>query len=506
MNSAKPQPLRADVVVYQATPGGVCAAAAAARAGADVLLIETDHRIGGLNTSGLNNNEQHHMFPAQTFGGLCGVFFDRLSRYYPENWQQRPGWFNSDHLEAELLQLIDHPSITLLTGRHMAALSKRGSSIDHITLDDGSTAHASAWIDASYEGDLMALAGVPWRMGREARSELEPMAGVTWNDPVITIDPYDGLGLLPGLSDQPTPHDGQPSDQVQVINFRTTLTDDPANRVPIPPPDHYNPRDHELLARSLQAGSMKTLREVLGLYVLPNRQFECNNNQKAVVSLAQRGIATRWPLASHEQRRAIWEDLRQYNLGVFHFLATDPRVPTDISQHMRALGFPAHLYVDNGHWPYEVYVREARRMQGLYTMTEHDIREDRRKDDAVCLGSHFIDSHWVDRYPVGREGFRNEGRLWLKGRIFQLPLRCMLPRPEDCDNLIVPVCVSATHVAWCAIRLEPTWMKLGEAAGLAAALSLDHNRPPQELQYSALRSELERAEQIIDLPDELLAL
>ena len=490
-----------DLVVYAATPAGVAAAVAAARLGVRVLLLEPDQHVGGLNTSGLNNNEQHHMFPAETFGGICREFFDALARHYPETWPARPGWFNSRHFESELLRLLEHPQVTVRYDSRLATVKMRNRHIDRLVLEDGTSVGAPAFIDASYEGDLLAAAEVPTRIGREGQSEVESMAGVTWADPLIPVDPHDAEGVLPGLSDQPPPPEGEASAQVQVMNFRITLTSRPDNRIPIPPPQRYEPRDHELLARCIEAGVVTELKQVLGLYPLPNEKFECNNNQRAVVSLAMRSIATRWATAMHEQRREIFGQLHDYNLSLMHFLAEDPRVPESIQQQMHSLGLPADEFTDNGHWPYEPYIREARRMAGLYTMTERDLRDDRRKDDAVCLGSHYIDCHWVDRYAIGDEGFCNEGRLWLKGRIFQIPYRCMLPPPQACSNLLVPVCVSATHVAFCGIRVEPTWMKLGEAAGTAAALALEAGRDMHGVDTGTLRSRLEGAGQIIDLTD-----
>ena len=495
-----PQTLRAPLVIYGGTPSGAAAAIAAARDGTPVLLLEQHTHVGGLNTSGLNNNEQHHMSPRETFGGICLEFFTNLALHYPETWGKHPGWFNSGHFETELLRLLDHPLIAIRFRSLLASADVRNSRLLAITLEDGCRVEGEVFIDASYEGDLLAAAGVPWRLGREARSDDEPLAGVTWTDPVMPIDPYDADGLLPGLSPEPMPEAGSASPQVQNINFRVTLTDRDDIRVPIPKPTRYDPREHELLARSLEAGAMTALKSIIGLYPLPNRKFECNNNQRAVISLSQRAIATQWPTASHAQRDRIWQDLREYNLGLFRFLATDPRVPADMQQQMRTLGLPADDYTDNGHWPHEVYVRIGRRLAGRYTMTQRDIQQDRTKPDTIALGSHYIDSHWVDRYPVGREGFRNEGRLWQEGMIFELPYRCMLPPEDTCDNLLVPVAVSASNVAMCAIRLEPTWMQLGEAAGLAAGLALETDQPVGAISTQALQRKLVAANQQIHLP------
>ncbi len=497
--------LHADIAIYTANPAGVCAAAAAASRGAKVLLLEQDAHIGGLNTSGLNNNEQHHMFPEQTFGGLTRQFFHDLAQHYPDTWHTRPGWFHSSTFERELLKRLDHPNITIRYHSQLSTVTKYGTRITQITLLDGTRINAAIFIDCSYEGDLLAAAGVSHHIGREPRSSLEPMAGVTWAAPVFPVSPYDADGLLPGLSPEPMPCDGDASPQVQNINYRITVTSRDDIKIPIPPPQRYNPRDHELLARALQLGDsvIPSLGKIIGLYPLPQTKFECNNNQAAVISISMRAIATEWLTASPQRRCQILADVREYNLGLMHFLATDSRVPSHIQAQMHTLGLPADEYPDNNHWPYEIYVREGRRMTAQYVLNERDIRgnpDDRRKQDAIALGSHFIDCHWVDRYPVDRSGFRNEGRLWLKGRIFEIPYRAILPRQNECTNLLVPCCIGATHVAFCAIRLEPTWMTLGESAAIAATLALQsHDGAVHAVNVPVLQQQLVAATQLLHL-------
>lgn len=499
--------MKADVVVYGGNPGGVCAAISAARAGASVILLETDGHLGGLNTSGLANNEQHHMFPNETFGGLTKLFFDRLGLHYPSSWARFPGWFNSCHFEQELLRLLgDQPGVTVRYHSLLASTTCTAGRIRSITLTDGTIVEGLMFIDASYEGDLLASANVPFDIGREARSDLEPMAGVTWNNDVVPVSPYDNDGLLPGISERPAPAEGEANDQIQVLNFRITLTNDPEIRRPIPAPARYNPREHELLARCLEAGVMVALNKIIGIYPLPNRKFECNNNQSAVVSIAQRAIAAEWQTATHARRREIWENLREYNLGLFHFLNTDPRVPAPIREQMQTLGLAGDEFTDNGNWPYELYVRQGRRMRGVYRMTQADIHTTRRKPDSIGLGSHYIDAHWSDRYALDRNSFRNEGRLWMKGLVYEIPYRSIIPNDEHCSNLLVPVAVSANHVPFCTIRLEPTWMTLGESAGIAATIALHDDVPVQRVNVLQLQERLRAVGQIIDMTPEVEAL
>jgi len=482
---------RADIVITTANPAGLCAAIAAARLGASVLLLEPDPVVGGLNTSGLNNNEQHHMHPDQTFGGLCREHFRRLAQFYPENWATRPGWFHSRHaLQVWEQMLAEVNGVTLLCQRQVCGLEKQGSRITALLLEDGDRVEGRVFLDTTYEGDLLAWAGVSHRVGREARSAREPSAGVTWNDAIIPVSPYDDEGLLPGLSAAPEPVEGAASPLVQNMNFRLTLTDDPANQVPIPEVEPGAPREFELLARAFAAHQIVELRKVIGLYPLPGRKFECNNNQQAIFSLSPRAFANPWIQATPAQRRARLTDLRAQNLRLLGFLKHDRRVPADIRAHMARLGLPADEYTHHGHWPYEVYVREGRRLEGQVVLDETDTLGTTHHPDTIAFASHYLDCHWVERYPVGRDGFRNEGRLWRPGRIHPLPYRCLLPKEGECENLLVPVAVSATHVAFCTLRLEPTWMKLGEAAGAAAALSLNGHDCPREVDLPRLQQHL----------------
>lgn len=485
--------LTADVIIPAANPAGICAAIAASRLGANVLLLEPDPVVGGLNTSGLNNNEQHHMHPSETFDGLCREHFRRLASFYPESWGSRPGWFHSrDALRVWEDMLGECQGITLLTGRVATGVEMQGNRIRALLLEDGARVEGKVFLDTTYEGDLLAWTGARHRLGREAKSAREPSAGVCWNDPLIPINPYDDEGLLPGICPGPVPVEGEASPLVQNMNFRLTLTDDPENRVEIPEVAPGNPREFELLGRAFDAGNITELKQVLGLYPLPGRKFEGNNNQKAILSLSPRGFSIPWIHASPAERRSMLADTREMNLRLLWFLRTDPRVPAEVRKQMERLGLPADEYKENKHWPFEIYAREGRRLEGETLLTEADLAGGERHPDTIALASHYLDSHWVERYPVGRDGFRNEGRLWRPGNIHPLPYRIMLPKESDCENLLVPVAVSATHVAFCTIHLEPTWMALGEAAGTAAALCLETGASLHTLGISRLQEALRK--------------
>ena len=226
---------------------------------------------------------------------------------------------------------------------------------------------------------------------------------------------------------------------------------------------------------------------------MPGGKVEGNNRQFSIVSISIPGAQTHWSEASYAQREQIHQDYRDYTHGLLWFLKTDPRVPQAMRDDMAKYGLCKDEWVDNGHWPWQLYVREARRMRGSYLMTQHDITIDRNKDDVIHLGSHFIDSHQPTRYATQDGGFINEGRLWQKGAVYALPYRAITPKQDQCDNLLVPVCVSATHVAFCSVRVEASWMMLGEAAGIAAAMAGQGGISVQEIDIAPLQHRIRAA-------------
>lgn len=488
-----------DVLVYGATPSGIMAAIGASRVGARVLLLEQTRHVGGLNTSGLNRSETEHMEREATFGGLCATFFGRIVRRYPMDGKVYT--WESKFAEEVLLDLLGKAGVAIRYGAWLASVVKERGRIRAITLENGDSFGASVFIDASYEGDLMAAAGVPYTIGREAAAKYgESRGGVRLDDKPVPVSPFDGEGLLPGVSEG-SPGAAESADHRFVCyNVRMNLSNDPANRLPIPEPRNYDARQHELLARCLTKGVVTKLNEVLGWYALPNGKVELNNSQNAIVSLGMPGAQFGWPNGNREERQRIHQAHRDYAHGVLWFLLKDPRVPAEMRSTLIDYGLCRDEWEDNGHWPYYLYVREARRMVGEMVLTERDLTERREKTDSICLGSHYIDAHTVDRFAVGKDSFVNEGRLWLKGKVFQIPWLSIMPRAIHCENLLVPVCLSASHVAFLGIRVEPTWMKLGESAGVAAAIVADKGKAVQELDPLILQAKLRRVGQIVDMP------
>ncbi|MCH7225906.1 FAD-dependent oxidoreductase [Haloferula sp. A504] len=495
-----------DVCVYGGTPGGITAAIAAAREGASVVLLEQTRHVGGLSTSGLNRDEGEHMHP-DTLGGLCQKFTKEaaLRSGFPERAIMRGvRQWQSKHAEQVFLEILGEAEVPVRYEQLLDKVEKNGTRLTALHVRGGTSYRARVFIDATYEGDLMAAAGVSYTVGREARDTYdEDLAGVRYMDEKVKVSPYDDDGnLLFGVMPGPPPEEFGASEHPICYNVRLNLTTDPANMVPIEKPENYDPKQHELLARCIEAGYLKRLGAIIGLYDIPGspRKKELNNRQFSYVSMSIPGAQTAWSEASFEEREKIHRQYRDYTHGMLWFLKSDPRVPESIRQDMAKYGFCKDEWTDNDHWPWYLYIRAARRMQGPYVLTQHDVTTRRHKQDVIHIGSHFIDSHHVTRYAVDRDHFINEGRMWQEGMRFDIPYRAITPKVEECTNLLVPVCVSASNVAFAAIRLEPTWMHLGEAAGIAAVMAGEG--AVQSIDVTRLQTRLRECGIPLDLPED----
>ncbi|MHC4249940.1 MAG: FAD-dependent oxidoreductase [Planctomycetota bacterium] len=494
---------RHDVVVYGGTPAGITAAIAAAREGASVVLLEQTRHVGGLSTSGLNRDESEHMYRSETFGGLCDRFIRAASRRSGFTHRGRGAYVWQSHVaERVFLEMLEDARVKTLFGQLIEDVSREGDRVASLTVRGGRAFRANVYIDATYEGDLLAKAGVSYVTGRESRDEFgESMAGVIYPDRPIKASPYDRDGrLLPWVMSGPPPEAGAASSHPTCYNIRLNLTTRPGNRVPITKPDDYDPKQHELLARCIEAGMIRDIRQIIGLYGMPDGKAECNNRQTSIVSMSIPGAQTPWSEATFEEREAIHRAYRSYTHGMLWFLQSDARVPEAMRRSMARYGLCRDEWTDNEHWPWYLYVREGRRMRGEYVITQADIINRRTKEDVVHLCSHWIDSHQPTRYAVDAHSFVNEGRLWQRGKIYQFPYRALTPKRAECANLLVPVCVSASHVAFCSIRLEPTWMHLGEASGIAASMAATSGRAVQDLDVAQLQARLRAAGIPLDMP------
>lgn len=489
-----------DVVVYGGTPGGIMAAVAAAREGAKVMLIEQTKHVGGLNTSGIGTAESEHMIE-ETISGLPLEFYNRMSKHY--GYEKTQFYFESHVAEKTFLDMLREASVAVVYQVLVDKVSKKGTAIRSITLSNGQTVRGKVFIDATYEGDLMARAGVSYTYGRESREKYgESLAGVRFIDEPIEASPYGDDGkLLPGFTERSSFTEGQADQRVMNYNFRLMMSSNP-DRVPFPKPDRYEPDRYVLLKRLLKNKPDTKFRDLIDMYSwkYPKGKYETNNKQKSVISLGHFGGNVNYSDADYKQRQAIYDDHKNWTLGFLYFLANDPSVPEALHDEVNQYGLTADEFQDNGHFPYYLYVREARRMIGALVQTQKDILTNRTKPDAICLGSHWIDSHHVQRVAVSKNEFVNEGRIWeVISKPYEFSYRTITPKKSECTNLLVPVCLSVSHVAFCSARVECTWMQLGNSAGIAAALSAAQKSPVQSLDITKLQKRLRMRNVILSI-------
>ena len=482
-----------DVCVYGGTPGGITAAISAAREGASVVLLEQTRHVGGLSTSGLNRDEGNHL-DRQTLGGLCEQFLEEAVKRSKGRWTEGGArTWQSGIAEQLFLEMLKQAGVEVRYEKLLDRVGKDDTQITELRVRGGEIYRAKVFVDATYEGDLMAKAGVSYSVGRESAEQYgESIAGVRYLDDKVAISPFDDDGnLLFGVIPGKPPLAGSASEVPICYNVRLNLTTDDANKVPIVKPNRYDPMQHELLARAIEAGLLKDLKSIIGLYPMgESSKRELNNRQFSIVSMSIPGAQTSWAEASFEEREVIHQKYRDYTHGMLWFLKTNPRVPENIRDEMATYGFCKDEWVDNNHWPHYLYIRAARRMQGEIILKQADVTEDVAKEDVIHVGSHFIDCHHAARYVSDTGHIINEGRIWKVGKRFDIPYRTITPQASECSNLLVPVCASATHVAFCTIRLEPTWMHLGEATGIAAVMACKSGKSVQALDVKALQARL----------------
>jgi hypothetical protein len=295
---------------------------------------------------------------------------------------------------------------------------------------------------------------------------------------------------------------GQGDKKFMAYNFRLCLTDRPENRIPLSPPPGYDPRQYELLARYLEKWPDITLEKIIFVAPMPNAKSDFNSSGPFSTDVL--GLCWDYPEADHAKRRAIWQAHKAFLQGMFYFLGHDPRVPSKVRDEMLRWGLCKDEFVDNDHWPWQLYIRVARRMQGAFVMTQKDILADTCKPDSVGLGSCIIDSHNVQRVLRADGSVINEGGIEVPEaprRPYGIPYRVLTPRSGQCENLLVPVCCSASYVAYCSLRMEPVYMILGHASGVAAATAVRCRTSVQEVDGAAIRRRLREQGQIVDWLD-----
>lgn len=503
-----------DVVVYGATPGGFCAAIAAAREGASVVLLEPTDHVGGVNTGGLSFSDSNQTVRS-TVLGLFEEWHARIEKHYQQRGVELPykvsekdqkPWTYEPHVAAKITkEMLDEAGVKVLPKRALKAVKKEGARIAQITTTDGEFA-AKVFIDGTYEGDLMAAAGVSWTIGREGRKAYgESYAGKQYPKAKMAISGLDDAGKpLPLITTTDAGPEEEGDKNVMVYSFRLCLTKDEANRVPFPKPANYDPARFEVVRRYFAQEKRPHL--LWDLYPLPGNKFDANNGIGKQFSMGLVGACNGWSEADEAGRAKIWEAHKQYTLELYHFLTTDPAVPENLRKQLGELGLCRDEFPEYGHWSPQLYVREGRRMIGEYVVSQKDIMDEPKKDDPIVVSSFPIDSHDCQRVGT-KEMVVNEGTIMpvrMAGRRhgypYHIPYRAILPKAGECNNLLVPVALSCTHVGISSIRVEPTWMIIGQSAGIAAALSAKEGVAVQKLPYSALRERLLAQNQVLELP------
>jgi hypothetical protein len=537
-DSSKGSQYEADVIVYGGTSGAVTAAVQASKMDKKVIMVSPAKHLGGLSSSGLGFTD---VGDKSVIGGLSREFYHRVYQHYqkPESWQwqdksefgnrgqgtpaidgeNRTMWLFEPHVAEKIYDnFIEEYNITVhrdewLNRKDEEGVVKENGRIVSIKTLSGNVYKAKMFIDATYEGDLMAKAGVDYHVGREANSVYDE----NWNgvqtgvyhhnhyfEPgVDQIEPYyspgnPASGIIPRVSTDPPGEKGSGDDKIQAYCFRMCLTKHPDNKVPFSMPESYNADRYMLMLRLFESGWHKR-DDLFGKYdAIPNRKTDVNN--RGPFSTDNIGMNYEYPEGSYAKRKEIIKEHEVYQKGLMYFLANDPRVPDTIQNEMQKWGLAKDEFEDNGNWPYKLYIREARRMKGDYVMTEHDILGRRQVPESVGIGSYTMDSHNVQRY-INEEGYvQNEGDIGIHvPEPYQISYRSLIPKKEDCTNLLVPVCVSSSHIAFGSIRMEPVFMILGHSAGCAASIAIDKGQDVQDVEYKVLKERLEEQDQILSM-------
>ena len=515
------QAYEADIIVYGGTSAGVVAAVQAVKMGKSVILVAPDIHLGGLSSGGLGYTDSGK---SDSIGGLSREFYERLYRYYSDasawTWETQEAfsnvsgqgtkarndtdktqWIFEPHAAEQVFDAwVKEYNITVLRDTWLnraTGVTKTNGRITRIATLDGSTFTGKMFIDATYEGDLMAAAGVSYTIGRESTSaydeefngvQLEKSVHHNFNVPVspykIAGDP--ASGVLPFISADPPGKTGDADHRVQAYCFRLCMTRHPENRIPFPKPDNYNADDFLLMPRAWEGR-----KDFFNKFdKIPNLKTDTNNH--GPFSFDFIGANYDYPDASYEHRKAIINAHEDYQKGLLYFASTDPRMPEHIRNELAKWGLAKDEFKDSGGWPHQLYIRESRRMLGAYVMTENELRIKREVPQPIGMGSYTLDSHNVQRYITPAGTVRNEGDIQFatgKGA-YRIAYGSIVPKKEECQNLLVPVCVSSTHIAYGSIRMEPVFMILAQSATTAAVHAIDANRAVQDIDYATLAARL----------------
>lgn len=490
-----------DICVYGGTSAGVMAAYTAKMMGKSVLLVEPGHRLGGLTSGGLGYTDIGNKYAVT---GLSRDFYRRMGSHYGKFEQ----WIFEPHVaESLFVDYISRAEVEVLYGHRITSATKANGFIQEISLEsadsggqsEGRTVSAKMFIDCSYEGDLMTKAGVSYTTGREANS----IYGETYNGVQLMknhqfpddVDPYkipgdSASGLLWGISPEPLAAEGSGDKKIQAYNFRICLTNDPANILPITRPENYDSSRYELLVRLFEAQPEK--RSLNNYFIwsrMPNNKTDINN--RGAFSTDMIGMNHDYPEAGYEERAAIVRQHEDYTKGLLYFYGHDLRVPEELREEMLRWGYPKDEYTRNDHWSPQLYVREVRRMTGSYVMTQANCVGEEVVQDGVGMAAYTMDSHNCQRIVIEKDGktmVKNEGNVEIGGfGPYPVSYRSLIPKGEECKNLLVPVCLSASHIAYGSIRMEPVFMVLAQSSAAAASMAIDAGVDVQQVNVAALQ-------------------
>ncbi|MBX2818567.1 MAG: FAD-dependent oxidoreductase [Rhodothermaceae bacterium] len=520
-NTIEEATYEADIVIYGGTSSGVVAAVQASRMGHSVLIVGPDRHLGGLTSGGLGWTDSGN---TEAVGGVAREFYHRIWQYYQRDdawkWQHREEyrnrgqgtvamdsseqtmWVFEPHVAEHVFDTwVQEEGVDVYRDEWLdreSGIIMDGGAVSSITMLSGNTYKGRMFIDATYEGDLMAAAGVSYTVGREANATY----GETWNGIQVgvlhhrhwfmeDIDPYvvpgdPSSGLLPRISPDPPGIKGDGDHRLQAYCYRMCLSNHPDNRVPFPRPAGYDSTQYELLVRVFESGWRESFDKFDGI---PNRKTDTNNH--GPFSTDNIGMNYDYPEASYERRAEILQEHTTYQQGLMYFLSNDPRVPEEIQTQMREWGLAKDEFIDNNHWPHQIYVREARRMVGAYVMTEHDVLGAREVPQPIGMGSYTLDSHNVQRY-VKPDGFvQNEGDIGVRPDApYRIAYGSIIPKEGEATNVFVSIAMSSSHIAFGSIRMEPVFMILGQSAATAASQAIQKGVAVQEVNYEELREQL----------------
>ena len=487
-----------DIVIYGGTAAGIVAALQAKSMGKSVVVIEPSGRIGGLTSGGLGDTD---IGMEEAVGGLSLEFYRRVARKYNQDGAR---WLFEPKVALEvLLEWVRESQIEVVYGERLelqGGAEKQGTRITSIQMESGKVYRAQIFIDASYEGDLMAKSGVSYVIGRESNAQYgETLNGIhSGNELPSGIDPYvvkgvPSSGLLRRVNPDAGGRFGDGDTKVQAYNFRMCLTNNPNNRLEIEKPEEYDEADYEILFRAIEQGQSS---KFFKLNLVTPDKTDSNNNSG--ISTDYNGMNHSYPEADYAAREQMWHAHRIYQQGYVWTIQNHPRVPEDIRALYKPWGLPRDEFMDSNHWSPQLYVRESRRMVSDYVVTEHAVRRVDKATDSIGMGSFAMDSHHT-QYYVNEDGHvSSEGGFYERLKApYPISYRAIVPKPQECTNLIVPVCVSATHAAYGSIRMEPVFMILGQSAAVAATLALEADGIVQHVQYEHLHQVLLQEKQVL---------